>query len=228
MTKIFCKLFLMTAIIFCANIFSVHAQPPEYSLPEETVAQILAKTQTAQKTNQILLVVNHNFSTWYRTADGWWARDADYYCGLGKNGLSANRHAGDKTTPIGSFKILYAFGKAQNPGTQMLYRDITPYSYLSSEYDTYNTWVESPYRRMSGEHLTDYYQYKYGMDIGFNQNPVVYGKGAAIFLHCKSYDRWWTAGCISLEEPDMVHVLQFTQNGAYMIIVPRIEDIARY
>ena len=218
---------ILVAVIFCVNIFSVHAQPPEYSLSEETVAQILAKTQTAQKTNQILLIVNHNFSTWQKTPEGWWARVADYYCGLGRNGLSANRHAGDMTTPIGSFKILYAFGKAPNPGTQMTYRDITPNSYLSSERDTYNTWVES-FRPMSGEHLTDYYQYKYGMDIGFNQNPVVYGKGSAIFLHCKSYDRWWTHGCISLEEKNMVEVLQFTQNGAYMIIVPSIEDIARY
>lgn len=213
--------------IFFANISIVHAQPPEYSLPEETVAKILANTQTAQKTNQILLVVGHNFSTWQKMPEGWWARVADYYCGVGRNGLNANRHAGDKTTPIGSFKILYAFGKAPNPGTQMLYRNITPYSYLSGERDTYNTWVES-YRPMSGEHLTDYYQYKYGMDIGFNQNPIVYGKGAAIFLHCKSYDRWWTSGCISLEEQNMVEVLQFTRNGAYMIIVPAIDDIARY
>ena len=225
--KKFLKLFLLTAIIFCANVFSVNAAPPQYSLDETTVSQILANTQTAQKTNQILLVVDHNFSTWYRTADGWWARQADYYCGYGRNGLNANRHAGDKTTPIGSFQILYAFGKAPNPGTQMTYRNITPNSYLSSEYATYNTWVESPYH-ISGEHLIDYYQYKYAMDIGFNQNPIVYGKGAAIFLHCKSYDRWWTSGCVSLEEQDMKDVLLWTQNGAYMIIVPRVEDIARY
>ena len=227
MKKFFVKIFV-AAVFLLSSSFSVQAQPPEYSLDEVTVQQLLANTRTAQMTDQILLVVDHNFSVWNKTSKGWWERKVDYYCGYGRNGLSANRHAGDKTTPIGSFKILYAFGKAPNPGTSMLYRDITPYSYLSSEYDTYNTWVESPYRRMSGEHLTDYYQYKYGMDIGFNQNPVVYGKGAAIFLHCKSYDRWWTAGCLSLEEPNMVEVLQLTHDGAYMIIVPRQEDIARY
>lgn len=248
---------IVAVVIFCANIFSADAvpyeeqvqqpvestqqpveqiqQPIEVDPYERSVADLLAQTKAAQKTNQILLVVgnrhpskfNAEFSTWQRTPEGWWARVQLAQCGIGRNGLNANRHAGDKTTPIGSFKILYAFGKAPNPGTQMLYRNITPNSYLSSEYDTYNTWVES-FRPMSGEHLTDYYQYKYGMDIGFNQNPIVYGKGAAIFLHCKSYDRWWTSGCVSLEEKDMVEVLQFTQNGAYMIIVPAIEDIARY
>ena len=228
MKKSFLKFFLTAIIFFCANNFSANAQPPEYSLDEETIANILAKTKTAQVTNQIALVVGHNFSFWNKTSEGWWRREMDAYCGYGKNGLSYNRHAGDKTTPIGSFKALYAFGKAPNPGTYMNYRNITPYSYLSSEQATYNTWVESPYRRMSGEHLTDYYQYKYGIDIGFNQNPVVYGKGAAIFLHCKSYDRWWTAGCLSLVEDDMVQVLQLAHNNLYFIIVPVQEEIARY
>ena len=222
------KIFLSALIFFAANNFSVEAQAPEYSLDEQTISQLLANTKTAQKTNQIILIVDHNFSFWNKTSEGWWKREMDAYCGYGKNGLNYNRHAGDKTTPIGSFKALFAFGKAPNPGTQMLYRDITPYSYLSSEYETYNTWVESPYRRMSGEHLTDYYQYKYGMDIGFNQNPVVYGKGAAIFLHCKSYDRWWTSGCLSLVEEDMVKVLQLSRDGLYFIIVPRQEEIANY
>lgn len=225
MKKFFTKIFVLVTFLFASSL--AQAQPPEYSLDEVTVQQILANTQTAQKTDQIILVVDHNFSLWNKTAEGWWRRDFEAYCGYGRNGLNANRHAGDKTTPIGSFPMLYAFGKADNPGTTMEYRKITPYSYLSSEYSTYNQWVEST-RGMSGEHLTDYYQYKYAMNIGFNINPTVYGKGAAIFLHCKSYDRWWTAGCVSLVESDMVEVLRLSHSGEYMIIVPRVEDIARY
>ena len=226
MKKFFTRFFLAFLAFLFANNFSAQAQQLQY-LDERTVADILAQTQTAQKTDQILLVVDHNFSLWNKTAEGWWRRDMEVYCGYGRNGLNANRHAGDKTTPIGSFPMLYAFGKADNPGTAMTYRKITPYSYLSSEYATYNTWQESA-RGMSGEHLIDYYQYKYAMNIGFNINPVVYGKGAAIFLHCKSYDRWWTSGCVSLLEQDMLEVLRLSHDGEYMIIVPRIEDIARY
>ncbi len=227
MRKIFYKIFFVAAIIFFANNFSVRAEQLQY-LDERTVADILANTETAQKTDQIILVVDHNFSLWNKTSEGWWRRDMETYCGYGKNGLKENRHAGDRTTPIGSFPILYAFGKSPNPGTSMTYREITPYSYLSSEQETYNTWIESPQRRMSGEHLIDYYQYKYAMNIGFNINPTIYGKGSAIFLHCKSYDRWWTEGCVSLVEQDMVELLQRSRDGEYMIIVQNIEDIEKY
>ena len=226
MKKIFCSL-VCAVMIFFANNLSVHAEQLQY-LNEETVQVTLANTKTAQVTDQIILVVDHNFSLWNKTEEGWWRREIETYCGYGKNGLNSNRHEGDSTTPVGSFPILYAFGKATNPGTAMTYRDITPHSYLSGEHDTYNTWVESPYRKMNGEHLTDYYQYKYAMNIGFNINPTVLGKGSAIFLHCKSVDRWFTAGCVSLEEKDMVEVLRLSHDGEYIIIVPRVEDIANY
>ena len=213
-------------IILLANIFSAEAEQLQY-LDERTLADILANTQTAQKTNQIILVVDHNFSLWNKTTEGWWRRDMETYCGYGRNGFSANRHAGDKTTPVGAFPVLYAFGNAPNPGTALAYKNITPYSYLSAEKSTYNTWIESAYK-ISGEHLIDYYQYKYAMNIGFNINPVIYGKGSAIFLHCKSYNRWWTSGCISLAEKDMIELLQRSYEGEYIIIVEHIADIANY
>ena len=190
-------------------------------------AALLKKTATARKTSQIILVVDHNLSFWEKGADGSWTRKLSAYCGYGKNGMSDDRHEGDKTTPIGSFPILHAFGIASNPGTTMQYRKITRNSYWSGEYSTYNQWVESP-RHVEGEHLIDYYQYKYAMAIGFNRNPTVYKKGAAIFLHCKSYDHWHTAGCVGVEEKVMKKLLLMSHNGVYMIIVPNRADIASY
>lgn len=188
---------------------------------------IIEKTKTAQKTDQIILVVDHNLSLWNKNSNGQWQITLESYCGYGKNGMSSNRHAGDKTTPIGSFPILYAFGHDSNPGTAMSYRQITPYSYLSGEESTYNTWVESR-KYVDGEHLIDYYQYKYAMNIGFNINPTVYGRGAAIFLHCKSYDRWWTSGCVSVPEQVMLELLQKSRDGEYIIIVPNVEEMLNY
>ena len=83
-------------------------------------------------------------------------------------------------------------------------------------------------KTVSGEHLIDYYQYKYAMAIGFNRNPTVYKKGSAIFLHCKSYDHWYTAGCVSVEESVMKKLLLLSRNGVYMIIVGNRGDIASY
>lgn len=78
---------------------------------------------------------------------------------------------------------------------------------------------------MIGEHLTDYYQYKYAVNIGFNVNPTTYGIGAGIFLHCKSNTSWNTSGCVSLTEENMVWLLKKLKNGAYMIIVEDESEI---
>ena len=190
------------------------------------VQQLLVKTKTAGKTGQIILVVDHNLSLWEKGSGGW-VKTLTAYCGYGCNGMSADRHEGDRTTPIGSFPILHGFGSAKNPGSTMQYKKITNNSYWSGEYSTYNQWVESK-RRVAGEHLIDYYQYKYAMAIGFNRNPTVYKKGAAIFLHCKSRGHWSTAGCVSVEESVMKSLLLKSHNGVYMIIVPREKDIASY
>ena len=191
------------------------------------LAQTLKATQTAAKTDQIILVVDHNLSFWEKTSDGNWSRKMSVYCGYGSNGLSADRTEGDRTTPIGSFPILHGFGIADNPGSTMQYKKITGSSYWSGEQSTYNQWVESP-RPISGEHLIDYYQYKYAMAIGFNRNPTVYKKGSAIFLHCKSYDHWSTAGCVSVEETVMKQLLQMSHNGVYIIIVKDPADVSAY
>ena len=193
---------------------------------EARIAKFLKNSAVGKKTSQIIVVCDHELSLWNRKKDGSWTRKLCCYCGYGKNGMSSDRHAGDKTTPIGAFPILHAFGNFANPGTKMTWKDITPYSYWSAEYDTYNTWVESR-SSMSGEHLADYYQYAYAMAIGFNIDPVVYGKGSAIFLHCKSKGRWWTSGCVSVKKSIMKKLLKLCRNGTYIIIVPEDIDIKK-
>ena len=85
------------------------------------VEDLLASSETARKTDQIILVVDHTLSLWNKI-DGVWQKDLESRCNYGKNGFSANRHAGDKTTPVGAFEILYAFGMDDNPGTELEYK----------------------------------------------------------------------------------------------------------
>ena len=82
---------------------------------------------------QVILVQDHKLSLWNRmdvseckdgecgndesSADGsGWEMAFEVPCHYGKNGLSADRHDGDGTTPIGLFKVLYCFGNAPDPG----------------------------------------------------------------------------------------------------------------
>ena len=192
-----------------------------------SVETLLAESETARKTDQIILVVDHSLSLWNKV-DGVWQKDLESRCNYGKNGLNLNRHAGDKTTPIGAFPILYAFGMDANPGTEMTYKKITPNSYLSAEDETYNTWVESA-SYVAGEHLIEYFpEYKYAMNFGFNLNPTELGRGAAIFLHCNSTYKDWTSGCVSVPENVMLELLLKSHDGEWIIIVPKAADIANY
>ena len=197
---------------------------------DDATAEALAKTLTAQITDQIILVVDHSLALYNKQADGSWKQAMETYCGYGRNGLKAwnERHEGDQTTPVGSFPILHAFGISPNPGTQMSWRDVTPNSWWSGEQATYNSWVESA-TPISGEHLSEYtICYKYAMAVGFNVNPTVYKRGSAIFLHCKNPADWGSAGCVSVEEADMIALLQQCHNGCYMMIVPNEASIANF
>jgi len=191
--------------------------------------QALAQSVTALMTPQIVLVEDHTLSLWNRTADGNWEMAFATYCGYGRNGMSLNRHEGDKTTPIGAFPLTVAFGIADDPGAAMPYRKVTPNSYWSGEKQDYNTWVEvepGSRRMRNSEHLITYtVPYQYCFAIGFNIDPMVVGKGSAIFLHCKGENGWSTAGCVSVEQPVMVELLRRCHVGTRIIIVPRLTYI---
>lgn len=94
------------------------------------------------------------------------------------------------------------------------------------------------YYDAAGNKVTGWYQigdvkpYFYPEDghmaIGFNMDPVVYKRGSAIFLHCKSPDHWYTAGCVSVPEDVMLNLLKKTKNGAYIVTVPTRSMLKNY
>lgn len=127
---------------------------------------------------------------------------------IGKNGLGKEKE-GDLKTPIGEFGIITAFGIKENPGTTMPYIKITDDLYCCSDKEYYNQIinVEEKRHKCRGEHLIDYIpEYNYAMFIDYN-NEKIYGKGSAIFLHCKG-ERNYTAGCIAVNEEDIKYILK--------------------
>ena len=196
------------------------------SASDAAVSKMLYRSATSKKTKQIILVIGKKLTFWEKGGYGIWEKKLSAGCYIGRNGFSADRKEGDGTTPVGSFKIVYAFGNAANPGTKMKYRRTTENSWLSSEKATYNQWVETS-GTINGERLRSISLYKYAMWIGYNVNPTVYNKGSAIFLHCKG-SRTSTAGCVAVSETMMKKILKKAKNGTYMVIVPKRADILNY
>lgn len=140
---------------------------------------------------------------------------------VGSNGVSKESCEGDYKTPYGLYHLDFAFGTKENPGTLMEYRDITYDSYWvddpNSQY--YNTWVEGTQNKdwNSAEHLSDYdYAYSYCVAIGYNKDPIVPGKGSAIFLHCGENP---TAGCVAVSTENMINILNWLNKDKNPYIV---------
>jgi len=231
MTRIILTATLIGWLCLLMPTFTAVAAEQEPVAHIDTVAarRTLMLSQTAELTDQIILVEGHTLSLWQCDDGGRWTMALMAPCGLGRRGMSLNRKEGDKTTPIGSFSIITAFGIASDPGAAMPYRRVTRNSYWSGEPRDYNTWVEVKpgTRRMpNSEHLIRYtVPYQYAMAIGFNIDPVVQGRGSAIFLHCKSVDSWSTAGCVSVQQSVMVELLRQCRATTRIIIVPTLAYI---
>jgi L,D-peptidoglycan transpeptidase YkuD (ErfK/YbiS/YcfS/YnhG family) len=61
--------------------------------------------------------------------------------------------------------------------------------------------------------------YKYGVVINYNMNPVIKGKGSAIFLHVWKNRSAGTAGCVAVPEESMTRILKWLEKSKNPVII---------
>ena len=71
----------------------------------------------------------------------------------------------------------------------------------------YNMPVKLPYRASHEDMWREDGLYDLVVIIGYNDDPVSPGQGSAIFMHVRAPDGAPTAGCIALEQGDLLKVL---------------------
>ncbi|MBU9723567.1 MULTISPECIES: SH3 domain-containing protein [Bacillaceae] len=200
---------------------------------ESSPESLIAKTNVAKTTDQILTVVstgggNAKIEYWKKSGDKW-KREMSTSGFVGSNGVSNNKVEGDRKAPTGVFGMPFAFGQGSNPGTKMEYRQITKNSYWISNVDDpqYNTWQERESSDKADEHLSKYtQQYKYAIALDYNMHNPVPGKGSAIFLHVSNGTP--TLGCVSVPESQMLYLMKELKNTAKIIITSSESNIANY
>lgn len=148
-------------------------------------------------------------------------------CTLGRGGVVAEaaKVEGDGATPIGVYalrEVFYRADKVSKPDTRL------PLHELTSDIG----WCENPdsphYNRRvhaSSVDATDkmfYHDHVYDIVvvIGYNDDPVVKGKGSAIFMHHARPDFTPTAGCIGLKPEDMREVLRHLSPSSLLEVRP--------
>ncbi len=151
-------------------------------------------------------------------------KDKEYRCALGRTGVSLDKREGDGATPIGSFSLRRLFYRAdkfpQAPltalPTQALASDDI-WSDDSSQAD-YNTYLKLPYQGSHEKLWRDDDIYNLIVPLGYNDDPVVFGKGSAIFMHLARPDYSPTRGCVALAQADLLEVLSLVSLDTQLII----------
>ena len=177
------------------------------------------------KNKKVVLVINNELSL-YKMNNNKYEEIFKTNCYIGKNGYSIDRKSGDYTTPVGIYKLLYAFGFDDKINSKLPYKRITEYSYFCDDVTSkyYNKWVNSK-AKIIGEHLIDYKEeYQYGIVFDFNMHPVIQGKGSSIFIHVFGKNKY-TAGCIAISKEKMIELLKHVDKKTCLVIIPNKDFI---
>jgi L,D-peptidoglycan transpeptidase YkuD (ErfK/YbiS/YcfS/YnhG family) len=172
----------------------------------------------------------------WQKLDGCWSPEAGPWTAwLGGRGVSAARREGDRTTPVGSFGIgPVMYGVAPNPGVRYRYRRIVcgdwwvedPRSPYYNQFRHVPCGTTPPFRVTTGDMSESPTAYRHLAFIRFNTDPVVRGRGSAIFLHANTGRP--TLGCISLPVPRLVRTLRWLRPAsAPRIVIGTPADLRR-
>ncbi|MDR1966613.1 MAG: L,D-transpeptidase family protein [Synergistaceae bacterium] len=165
----------------------------------------------------------------YERSGGVWTTRFETAGYFGGNGVRSDKTEGDGATPSGVYQFGQAFGTADDPGASTPYRKVASGDVWVDDPESkhYNTWasdITGSADWRSAERLDGFEgAYRHAVAINYNANPVVPGKGSAIFLHCSTGRP--TDGCVAVPEPAMVFFLVFIEGGTKIAIAQDMTGI---
>jgi L,D-peptidoglycan transpeptidase YkuD (ErfK/YbiS/YcfS/YnhG family) len=132
---------------------------------------------------------------------------------LGRGGIRANKREGDGGTPRGVFhprKLWWRADRHTRPRTFIAAHAIRPEDAWCEDPDDrqYNRPIRLT-REEAGDRLTRKdHLYDFIVEIDHNTSPRVAGRGSAVFLHLARENFGPTAGCVSMTQGAMRHLLR--------------------
>ena len=137
-------------------------------------------------------------------------------CAVGRSGIGEKLREGDGLTPLGRWplrRVLYRADRLTLPATTLPAAPIEPQdAWCDVPSDPkYNLLVRLPYPSLEERLWREDPLYDLIVVVGFNDSPVVPGRGSAIFLHVARPGFTATAGCVALKREDLAEaVAQFS------------------
>jgi len=142
---------------------------------------------------------------------------------IGPAGIAVKGGEGDGITPRGRFvvrEIFYRADRIAKPAVKLPLHVTQPDDGWCDAPDdpNYNRLVKLPYRASAEKMWRDDGLYDLVAVLGYNDDPVVPGKGSAIFLHIARPDHSATHGCVALALADALAALEQLQPGDAVVI----------
>jgi len=131
---------------------------------------------------------------------------------LGRGGMRRDKQEGDGATPVGVLplrRVLYRADRGPAPDCAVPIEPIAPADGWCDDpsHVDYNRRVRMPHEGRCEELWRADGLYDLVGVLGWNDAPVVLGRGSAIFLHVARGDYAPTAGCVALAPDDLRRVL---------------------
>jgi L,D-peptidoglycan transpeptidase YkuD (ErfK/YbiS/YcfS/YnhG family) len=136
-----------------------------------------------------------------------------FVCALG-GGMSSCKIEGDGKTPIGRFRIISGFYRADRvlrPKSLIYFKKITPnLGWCDDKNDrNYNKRVTIPYKASHEKMFMSDQVYDIVMVLDYNIYPRIINRGSAIFFHVAKEGLPKTAGCVALPLKTLQKLLPF-------------------
>jgi L,D-peptidoglycan transpeptidase YkuD (ErfK/YbiS/YcfS/YnhG family) len=141
----------------------------------------------------------------------------------GKSGVRADKREGDHASPAGTFPLISALYRPDRlgaPQTALPLAALRPEDgWVDDPVDPgYNTLSTLPYPASAEALWRDDGLYDLVVVTGYNTDPVVPGKGSAIFLHIARPDFSGTEGCIAVAREVLEPLLGLLGPGSRITI----------
>ena len=142
------------------------------------------------------------------------ANDLSFPCLVGKNGIipESEKVEGDMASPEGEWKCCHLFYRPdieECPSTELPITAITKDMGWcdDSKRPEYNRLVTLPYNGSHEILWRDDSLYDIFVTLGYNNNPIIAGKGSAIFMHCIEDGKIFTSGCVALKKEHFIKII---------------------
>ena len=146
-----------------------------------------------------------------------------FACAVGHAGLTTNKIEGDHKTPVGEFKFNKIYYRKDRLG-DMLFK--IPFAVIEKndgwcddpKSKLYNQHIQFPFEARAEKLFRDDDLYDIICVLNYNTNPIVPGKGSAIFLHICKPNFAGTEGCVAIEKKNILKLVNLIDLNTKLII----------